>query len=71
MKLQKPLFLEGEAGVGKTEVAEVLVSMLGVRLIRLQYYEGLDVSNAVAVVIIISDRWDWEIYIYWKERSVV
>jgi len=45
--LKKPLFLEGEAGVGKTEVAKVLASMLGVRLIRLQCYEGLDVSNAV------------------------
>jgi MoxR-like ATPase len=47
LKLQKPLFLEGEAGVGKTEVAKVLASMLGVSLIRLQCYEGLDVSNAV------------------------
>ena len=47
LKLQKPLFLEGEAGVGKTEVAKVLASMMGIRLIRLQCYEGLDVSNAV------------------------
>jgi MoxR-like ATPase len=47
LKLQKPLFLEGEAGVGKTEVAKVLASMLDVSLIRLQCYEGLDVSNAV------------------------
>jgi MoxR-like ATPase len=47
LKLQKPLFLEGEAGVGKTEVAKVLASMMGFRLIRLQCYEGLDVSNAV------------------------
>lgn len=47
LKLQKPLFLEGEAGVGKTEVAKVLSSMMGIRLIRLQCYEGLDVSNAV------------------------
>ena len=47
LKLQKPLFLEGEAGVGKTEVGKVLASMLNVPLIRLQCYEGLDVSNAV------------------------
>lgn len=46
-KLRKPLFLEGEAGVGKTEVAKVLASMLGIPLIRLQCYEGLDVHNAV------------------------
>jgi MoxR-like ATPase len=47
LKLHKPLFLEGEAGVGKTEVAKVLASLFGTRLIRLQCYEGLDVSNAV------------------------
>jgi MoxR-like ATPase len=47
IKLGKPLFLEGEAGVGKTEVGKVLAGMLGARLIRLQCYEGLDVHNAV------------------------
>jgi MoxR-like ATPase len=47
LKLSKPLFLEGEAGVGKTEVGKVLAAMLGTRLIRLQCYEGLDVHNAV------------------------
>ena len=47
LQLQKPLFLEGEAGVGKTEVAKVLSRLLGARLIRLQCYEGLDVSTAV------------------------
>jgi len=47
LRLKKPLFLEGEAGVGKTEVAKVLASMMGVPLIRLQCYEGLDVNNAV------------------------
>ncbi len=47
LKLQRPLFLEGEAGVGKTEIAKVLSSALGRRLIRLQCYEGLDVSSAV------------------------
>jgi MoxR-like ATPase len=47
LKLHKPLFLEGEAGVGKTEVAKVLASILSTRLIRLQCYEGLDVNTAV------------------------
>ena len=46
-RLRKPLFLEGEPGVGKTEVAKVLSAMLGARLIRLQCYEGLDVHHAV------------------------
>ena len=45
--LNKPLFLEGEAGVGKTEVAKVLSDLLGRRLIRLQCYEGLDINSAV------------------------
>ncbi len=47
LKLPKPLFLEGEAGVGKTEVAKTLATLLGTSLIRLQCYEGLDVSTAV------------------------
>ncbi|MDQ3930603.1 MAG: MoxR family ATPase, partial [Chloroflexota bacterium] len=47
LKLPKPLFLEGEAGVGKTEVAKTLAAILGTSLIRLQCYEGLDVSTAV------------------------
>ncbi|GIK41289.1 MAG: ATPase [Chloroflexota bacterium] len=47
LKLGKPLFLEGEAGVGKTEIAKVLAAMLNRRLIRLQCYEGLDVNTAV------------------------
>ncbi|HYS27942.1 MAG TPA: MoxR family ATPase [Candidatus Limnocylindria bacterium] len=46
-KLDKPLLLEGEAGVGKTEVGKVLAEILGARLIRLQCYEGIDVNNAV------------------------
>ena len=46
-KLGKPLFLEGEAGVGKTELAKVLASILDTRLIRLQCYEGLDASHAL------------------------
>ena len=47
LKLNRPLFLEGEAGVGKTEVAKVLADVLDTDLIRLQCYEGLDVSQAV------------------------
>ena len=47
ISLKKPLFLEGEAGVGKTEIAKVLSSMLGRKLLRLQCYEGLDVTTAV------------------------
>lgn len=47
LKLGRPLFLEGEAGVGKTEIARVLAAALGRRLIRLQCYEGLDASSAV------------------------
>src|SRR3954468_14830774 len=47
LKLQKPLLLEGEAGVGKTEVAKTLSRMLGRRLIRLQCYEGLDVNTTI------------------------
>ena len=46
LRLRRPLFLEGEAGVGKTEVARVLARTLGRRLIRLQCYEGLDLSQA-------------------------
>lgn len=47
LKMGRPIFLEGEAGVGKTEIAKVLSQTLGRRLIRLQCYEGLDVSSAV------------------------
>src|SRR2546422_1770179 len=47
LKMGRPLFLEGEAGVGKTEIAKVLSATLGRRLIRLQCYEGLDVAAAV------------------------
>jgi MoxR-like ATPase len=47
LRLQRPLFLEGEPGVGKTEVAKVLASTLDTELIRLQCYEGLDISHAV------------------------
>ena len=47
LKLGRPLFLEGEAGVGKTEIAKAMAAVLGRKLIRLQCYEGLDVSSAV------------------------
>ena len=47
LRMGKPLFLEGEAGVGKTEIAKVLSSALDRRLVRLQCYEGLDISSAV------------------------
>ena len=47
MKLQRPLFLEGEAGVGKTEIARALSAGLGTKLIRLQCYEGLDINQSV------------------------
>ena len=47
LSLHRPLFLEGEAGVGKTEIAKVLAETLGRKLVRLQCYEGLDVASAV------------------------
>jgi MoxR-like ATPase len=46
-RLRKPLLIEGHAGLGKTEVAKILAAMLGTQLIRLQCYEGLDVSSSV------------------------
>ena len=47
LKMERPLFLEGEAGVGKTEIAKVLARILKRKLVRLQCYEGLDISSAV------------------------
>ena len=47
LAMQRPLFLEGEAGVGKTEVAKTLAAMLGTDLIRLQCYEGIDRKSVV------------------------
>jgi len=46
LRLNKPLFIEGEAGVGKTEAAKVMADVLGARLIRLQCYEGIDLAHA-------------------------
>src|SRR5471030_2348918 len=47
LRMGRPLFLEGEAGVGKTEIAKVLAKTLGRKLVRLQCYEGLDIASAV------------------------
>src|SRR5258708_11854519 len=47
LRLGKPLFIEGEAGVGKTEAAKVMADVLGARLIRLQCYEGIDLAHAL------------------------
>src|SRR6202008_2797969 len=47
IRLRKPLLIEGHAGLGKTEVAKILASMLGTELIRLQCYEGLDINSSV------------------------
>lgn len=47
LRMKRPLFLEGEAGVGKTEIAKVLAATLNRPLVRLQCYEGLDISSAV------------------------
>src|SRR3977135_3672451 len=47
LRLVKPLFIEVEAGVGKTEAAKVMADVLGARLIRLQCYEGIDAAHAV------------------------
>src|SRR5216683_8121114 len=58
LKMGRPLFLEGEAGVGKTEIAKVLSATLGRRLIRLQCYEGLDVAGPPVLLIDELDRAD-------------
>src|ERR1043166_7218795 len=58
LRMGRPLFLEGEAGVGKTEIAKVLSSTLRRRLIRLQCYEGLDVAGAPVLLIDELDRTD-------------
>ena len=60
-RLQRPLLLEGEAGVGKTEVGKALAAMLGRPLIRLQCYEGLDANAAVY-------EWNYQRQL-WRSRS--
>src|SRR6267378_2109182 len=55
LKMGRPLFLEGEAGVGKTEIAKVLSSTLGRRLIRLQCYEGTDVAFEAFLLEVLAD----------------
>ena len=52
LSLQRPLLLEGEAGVGKTEAAKALAAVFGVELIRLQCYEGIDASQALYLSLI-------------------
>ena len=77
--LQRPLLLEGQAGVGKTEIAKALASILDTRLIRLQCYEGLDANSAIyewnyqrqLLAIKVSERSqqkasDVEDHIFWK-----
>src|SRR6267154_1397735 len=55
LRMGRPLFLEGEAGVGKTEIAKVLAQVLGRQLIRLQCYEGLDSKAGEAPVLLIDE----------------
>ena len=63
LKMGRPLFLEGEAGVGKTEIAKVLAAALGRELVRLQCYEGLDTASAVYE--------DEKLQIYFEDMRVV
>ncbi len=62
LKLGKPVLVEGEAGVGKTEMAKILAEILGTRLIRLQCYEGLDVSTALY-------EWNYAKQILWIKQA--
>ena len=64
MKLGKPILVEGEAGVGKTEIAKVLAQVLDTRLIRLQCYEGLDVSAALY-------EWNYPKQILWMKQTEI
>jgi MoxR-like ATPase len=64
MKLGKPILVEGEAGVGKTEIAKVLAQVLDTRLIRLQCYEGLDVSAALY-------EWNYPKQILWMKQAEI
>ena len=64
MKVGKPILVEGEAGVGKTEIAKVLAQVLETRLIRLQCYEGLDVSAALY-------EWNYPKQILWMKQAEI
>ncbi|MFH1756665.1 MAG: MoxR family ATPase [Pseudomonadota bacterium] len=64
MKLEKPILVEGEAGVGKTEIAKVLAQILQTRLIRLQCYEGLDVNTSLY-------EWNYPRQILWMKQAEV
>jgi len=64
MKLGKPILVEGEAGVGKTEIAKVLAQILNARLIRLQCYEGLDVSTSLY-------EWNYPKQILWMKQAEI
>jgi len=64
LKLGKPLLVEGEAGVGKTEIAKVLAELLGTKLIRLQCYEGLDVSASLY-------EWNYPKQILWMKQAEI
>jgi len=64
LKLGKPVLVEGEAGVGKTEIAKVLAEILGTRLIRLQCYEGLDSATALY-------EWNYPKQILWMKQAEI
>jgi MoxR-like ATPase len=64
LKLGKPLLVEGEAGVGKTEIAKVLAELLGTKLIRLQCYEGLDVGASLY-------EWNYPKQILWMKQAEI
>src|SRR4030043_1188579 len=64
LKLQKPLLLEGEAGVGKTDVAKVMTQAMKGRLIRLQCYEGLDATTALY-------EWNYPKQILWMKQAEI
>jgi MoxR-like ATPase len=64
MKLGKPILVEGEAGVGKTEIAKVLAQILDTRLIRLQCYEGLDSANALY-------EWNYPKQLLWMKQAEI
>lgn len=64
LKLEKPILVEGEAGVGKTEIAKVLAQILDTKLIRLQCYEGLDVNTSLY-------EWNYSKQILWMKQAEI